>query len=377
MAWPFRVVALRDRTSFRIKLLPYANFPAILNSTTAQNKQANAHVSCRRWMGIKPVKKLGRSATARLVSAVICLHALAACSASDYADGINSFSQAVTQADATERALATAAQQATFNAWIANASARQSAVDFPNWPKCRPPAGSYHPGDCTVKLAGIAAPVVARPTMGSLKTYAAALNAVVADKTCAALQSDATALSTAIGDIAKDARTAAPAVSPVATIVSTSACFAIQTEQIKLLRQATSDANPLVQKLVPLIARTDTQLQNDALDASGLQLQQAYLSYLRSKSSTELRNVVTVAQTLDQAQSVPVGPVIGKLGTLHQTLTTDLASPTISLKRVEADAVSFIASAQSVADSARTLAAPATAKAATTKPAAARTAKTS
>jgi hypothetical protein len=301
---------------------------------------------------------------------VIALPALAACTPADYADGITGFSQAVTQANATEQALIAADQQVRLDQWIAAGVAAKANVAFVNWPKCQSPAGQHKAGDCAVTLNGTPAPVATASSLSGLVKYATVLSAVVADKTCASLQSDAQSLATTIGDIAKDTRdkSLAADASPLMTIASAAGCFLIETKQLEILRDATKAANPIVQDLIKAISITDVALQQDAINATVIQLlTQAAPAYEMSKTAASLKTVLALSQSLDQAQAAPIGPVLAKLGTLHQTLTDDLQSPTVSLKRVENDAQSFIASAQTVATAAKALATPAPAPAPNTK----------
>jgi hypothetical protein len=295
----------------------------------------------------------------RLVLAVILLPLPGACTVADYADGIKDFSDAVTQANSTEQTLAEAARQAGFNDWVANAHARGAEIEYPGPAKCRPPAGLYHAGDCTVKLGGLAAPSAIASPMTSLVRYAAALSAVAADKSCDSFRSDAKDLTSAVGDIEKVAKSGTPAdASAIGGIAGEVGCLVIEHAELNLLKSTTARANPAIQKLIPLIVDLNTQLQGKVLDAAGRQLQAAYIGYLGSRSAADLRTVAVLAQGLDQAQSNPAGPVFAKLATLHQALTDDLASPAVSLSRMREDARAFITSAQSVASAARTLATP-------------------
>ena len=328
---------------------------------------------------------------------IIALPALAACTPADYADGITSFSQAVSQANTTEQALIAADQQVKLDQWIAAGVTAKANVVFVNWPKCQAPAGPYHAGDCAVTLGGAPAPVATAPSLSGLAKYAAVLGTVIADKSCASLQSDTQSLATTIGDIAKDtkdkslATDASPytkrfrawmaaAISRISSsnkpqvlgLVSMTAatsppnllfsvgCYLIQTKQVEILRAATKDANPIIQNLIKQISITDSALQQDAINATVIQLlTHTAPGYETSKTAANLKTVLALSQSLDQAQSAPIGPVLAKLGTLHQTLTDDLQSPTINLKRVENDAQSFITSAQAVATAAKALATPA------------------
>jgi hypothetical protein len=150
---------------------------------------------------------------------------------------------------------------------------------------CNPATGPYRPGDCAVTLAGTSVPVVIAPNLTSLVKYAATLSAVVADKTCASLQTDAASLATAIGGVAtaaKDTSFAAGA-PPVTTIVSSIGCAIVRHEQLNVLKEATREANPLVQRLIVLVNDLDTNLQHIAIDAAATQLRLVYENYLRGR----------------------------------------------------------------------------------------------
>ena len=205
--------------------------------------------------------------------------------------------------------------------------------------------------------------------MGGLTKYAALLSAVVADKTCSSLQSDATSLASSVSDMAKDAKQPelASAAAPIATIVSTFGCLIITNEQLSILREATKDANPIIVKLVPLIAQNDQDMYTNVLEDDVRQLGDATVAYNTSKSASDLTKIVSLSQAVDSAQASQPGPLIQKLATLHQTLTDDLAAPTVNLKRIESDAQAFVADEKAVSAAVGTLANPTTSAAAPAK----------
>jgi hypothetical protein len=301
-----------------------------------------------RWKQVNP---------GRLAFIGLLLQSLVACAPADYADGVKGFSQAVQQAATTEQALAAAAHQPLVDAWVADAQSKKEPVEFPVMTKCRPVGIAYHSGDCLVKLGGTTVPANTKPTMTSMTKYATLLGAVVDDKTCSTLQTDSKDLATSTGDIAKAVKdtTFAAEASPLFTIVSTIGCVAIETLQIRILRQATTDADPL-------IASTDADLQAEALDQAGHQLLLAQARYSRTRSATDLEHAVAIGLSLDQAQLTPAGPTVLKLATLHGELTEDLQARTVNLARVKADAQSFISSALAIASAANTLANPTASK---------------
>ena len=299
--------------------------------------------------------------------AVIGVAMLAACAPSDYSDGITAFSAAVTKADAAEKALIATDQQNTLDLNIAQVGRGNLAYAPPDPRKCAGDPGPYHAGDCAVQFGGQPFSDAAEtPSLGSVTKYAALLSSVVADKTCASLDTDAKSLSTAIGDVAKDAgdaKLAAPA-GALETIVSTLSCFAIESMQLRILKTATRDANPIVQAVVKTASDKDTLLQANALNVTLAQLSAAAVRYRVSHSATDLKQMVTLSQAVEQAQLAPAAKVIQSLGQLHQTLTDDLQSPAVNLKRIQNDAQALVTAAGALETSAITLAKPASVSAA-------------
>lgn len=289
-------------------------------------------------------------------SIVICGSlAVVGCTPADYSDGINSFSQAVSQANTTEQTLATSEEKVVVANYVQHSAGQNAVVDLS---KCRANPGPYKAGDCVVEVGGKSPPTAEPSSMAGLTKYAALLSAVVADKTCASLQSDATSIASSVSDMAKDAQEPAlgSTASPLATIVSTFGCLIIANEQLSILREATKDANPVIQKLVPLIAQNDQDMYLNILEDNLRQLNDATVAYNISKSASDLAKVVSLTQTVDSAQASQPGPLISKLGTLHQSLTDDLAAPTVNLKTIENDAQALIADAKAVNSAVKTLA---------------------
>lgn len=186
--------------------------------------------------------------------------------------------------------------------------------------------------------------------MTGLVKYASLLSAILADKTCASLQTDANSIASSVSDMAKDARQSAlaNAASPLATIASTVGCMVIDREQLSILREATKEANPVVQKLVPLIAQNDSDLYGTVIEYDVGELDTAIVSYNTSKSAADLAKAVSLAQAVDKAQASQPGQLVAQLGTLHQALTNDLTDRTVNMKIFENDAKAFIADAQAV-----------------------------
>jgi hypothetical protein len=309
----------------------------------------------------------------RSVIIIAGLGGLGACSAADYADGVNGFSQAVNAAAALGAPLATAAQQA---------HQRQMLQMLPNIqpttvslsPSCIgvDPTG-YHAGDCSVTIGGTRlddAGVL--PNMASLTKYAAALSAVVAATTCNSVATAANGLATAASGLASAAKgkAAAAAAGPISTIAGAVACSSIEAEQIRILRDGTAAANPLVKALIPPIADAYQHYYADAINdvfnqttAALVAYQMAARRYETSKSAANLREETTsltqaagFAAAIDKAKAAPQpGPVVMKIATLHQALTDDLHSPTINLKRVLGDTQALVTEATTVASAAEAL----------------------
>ena len=305
----------------------------------------------------------------RMAGLMTGLLLLAGCTPSDYSEGINSFSQAISQANTTEQTLADSYEKAEITNYIQHFAGQNAVVDFS---KCQGTLGPDKAGGCVVKVQGISPPTALPSPMAGLTKYAALLSAVAADKTCASLQSDARSIALSVSDMAKEAQqpTLEKAASPSTSIVSTLGCLVIANEQLAILREATKDANPVIQKLVPLIARNDQDMYRTMLEDNTNQLDDATLAYntaarayQKSKSASDLAKcasdlakVVLLTQLAKRAQVSQPGPLISKLATLHQTLTDALAAPTINLKMVENDAQSFVADAKVVGSAAKTLA---------------------
>ena len=231
---------------------------------------------------------------------------------------------------------------------------------------------SYHAGDCAVTIGGKPISAGAPPNMAALARYATGLSAVVAATTCSSVQNASKGLATAVSDIAANLgnNVAAAAAGPISTIASVAACAAIDAEQIRILRTATVAANPLVKAAVPLIADAYQQFYADAINdafnrttAALGDYQNAARSYRKSKSAADLASEtasLTQAQALaaaiDKAKAAPQpGLVVANIATLHQTLTDDLQSPKINLKRVLADAQAVVTEAITAASAAQAL----------------------
>ncbi|RDS84886.1 hypothetical protein DWU98_02725 [Dyella monticola] len=273
--------------------------------------------------------------------------AVAGCVTADYAGGINSFSQAVSQTNASEQTLATAEQKVALAEYIQHSAGLSVVVDLS---KCHGVPGPYKPGDCVAQIQGESPPATESSSMGGLTKYANLLSSVVADKTCTALQSDATSIASSVSDMAKEAKQ--PLIggdaAPLASLASTFGCFFIDKKQLAILRAATKDANPVIQKLVPLIEQNDQNMYSTVLEDDMRQLGDATFSYNSSKSTSDLAKVISLTQAVDAAQATPPGPLVSKLAVLHQNLADDLANPAVDLKSVESDAQAFIADAKQV-----------------------------
>jgi hypothetical protein len=301
------------------------------------------------------------------------LTGLGACTTANYSDGVNGFSQAVTAAAALGRPLTAAAQQAEQTQLLqslATTDPRTVTLD----PGCLGinPTG-YHQGDCSVIIGtGKLNYAGALPNMASLTKYAAALSAIVADSSCATLQSDATGLAATVSDIATKAgvQEATASAGPISQIVAAAGCSAIDTVQLRILRTATDAANPLIQKLVPLIANAYQLYYDTALNDAEKQTlvavvayQNAAALYAKSKSAADLEKesaslsqANTLAAAVDKARtSPPPGPVVTKIAALHQTLTDDLKLPTVSLKRVQNESQAFVTETNAVTSAAEAL----------------------
>jgi hypothetical protein len=287
----------------------------------------------------------------------MCLLWLGACTPGDYADGVNSFSTAVNAADTLGKGLQTAGDQARQDQFVSHASGLKAAVSF-SGAACAPVVADYHSGDCRLEVNG--QPAVASgnaPDMSALVDYAKLLTAVVIDTTCASLKTDGQSLATAVSDMATVAKAPqlAAAAGPISNIAATGACWIVSNKQLRLLRTSTSQADPIVQKLVPLISDADTQNYLTSLQNSASKLNTALISYNRTHAPSDLTAATSLAAAIDQAKRNPPGPTITKLATLHHTLMTDLQSPDVDLKRVSNDASQFIDQVQTIGTSIQAL----------------------
>jgi hypothetical protein len=303
---------------------------------------------------------------------IAALCGIAACTPSDYSDGINGFSQAVTAAANLGPPLATAAQQAAQNE-VLRSLAVGNTGNFYLASECNVDQGNYHSGDCAL-LTGDdkkVAYVGQVPEMTSLTKYAAALSAVVADQTCTTLQTDAKGLATAASDIATKAgaKAAAEAAGPISQIVAASGCWAVNAEQLRILRTSTAAANPSIQLVVPLIAAAYDAFYVGALNDAHAQAvlgweayKRAQTNYQKSRSQSDLTKeqssvtqMISLAAAIDKAKSAPPHKTVLQIATLHQDLTNDLQSPTVNLKRILNDAQTFVTEATSIASAAEAL----------------------
>lgn len=271
----------------------------------------------------------------------------AGCATEDYADGVDSFSQAISEASTTEQTLAASNEKVLLADYVHDSAGHDAVVDFS---KCRGIPGPYKAGDCAVEVNGKAPPTVEPSSMSSLTKYAAALSGVVADRTCSSLQSDADNIASAVTSMATDVKHPEMAnnATPLATIVSTAACAAVGREQLAILREATKDANPVIQKLVPAIADKDQAMYMEILDEDLRQLAHAAPDYNTTKSASSLIQVIALTKAADAAQALQPGALIKNIGTLHQALTDQLQAPKVDLKTVAADAQALATQAATV-----------------------------
>ena len=225
----------------------------------------------------------------------------AGCATADFADGVSNFGAAATALDSSETALAKADQQAQLDQWYARAAAQartSAAVDFT---ACR--ATPYKPGSCQLTVSGGPAPLTpVESSLPAIKAYSAQLAAVVADKSCASLKSDAGSLATEVGNLAKLAGAPAAAAGPVATIAATLGCWQIARAQLRILKTATAQADPLIQELVPLIRNKDRNMAADVARIRTNQLQLAVTDY-QGAGRTTLPQLVQMASAVDTART--------------------------------------------------------------------------
>jgi hypothetical protein len=301
--------------------------------------------------------------------------AVAACSTPpDFSDGIDGFSQAVAAADATGKSLYAGAQKARQDILLRDLPQmlqRNSAFSLN--PACDPAQmPAYKAGACTLDItdqnavtAPFGPPIDAPPT-DSLARYGAQLSAVVADKTCGALQTDAAGIATSIGDIAKDGGHDVTAqAGAISQIVSTIGCTAVAEEQLRILRASTSAADGIISELVVKIADVDDTLFKITLNNAYQQANAPLidLAIARSKGTaspdqeeSDIVQAIALATAIDQARTTPPRPVILQIATLHHRLTEDLKAPTVSLARFQSDTQTFVAEVKAVASAAETLA---------------------
>jgi hypothetical protein len=301
--------------------------------------------------------------------------AVAACSTpSDFSDGIDGFSQAVAAADATGKSLYSGAQKARQDILLRDLPRMlQRNASFSLNPACDPAQmPEYEAGACTIDVTDRNAvtapygPPIAAPPTDSLARYGAQLSAVVADKTCGALQTDAAGIATSIGNIAKDSgREVTVEAGAISQIVSTIGCTAIAEEQLRILRASTSAADGIVGALVEKIADVDDTLFKIALNNAYQQANAPLMDLAVARSAgtasldqeqSDIVQAIALAAAIDQARMMPPKPVILQIVTLHHRLTEDLRAPTVSLARFQNDTQTFVAEVKAVASAAETLA---------------------
>ena len=82
-------------------------------------------------------------------SILICVFlGIAACTTADYTDGINSISQAISQANTTEQILAAPEEKVEVTNYIKHSAGKKAVVDLS---RCRGTHEPYKVGDCIVK----------------------------------------------------------------------------------------------------------------------------------------------------------------------------------------------------------------------------------
>lgn len=283
----------------------------------------------------------------RPIAILALLLLTAGCATADFADDVTNFSAAVTAVDGSETALAKADQQAQLDQWYARAGSAPRTAAFVDLSACR--ATPYKAGACQVTVTG-SGPAPLTPVASSLpaiKAYSAQLAAVVADKSCATLKSDASSLATEVGNLAKLAGGADVAAGPIATIASTLGCWEINRAQLQILKTATAQADPLIQKLAPLIRDKDQNMAADVAAIRANQLQQAVSGY-QGGGQPPLTQLVQMASAVDTAGAASPGAQIDKLVKLHGDLTNDLQNPKVTWKRIGADAAALAADAQAL-----------------------------
>ncbi|MBV8653141.1 MAG: hypothetical protein JO255_16875 [Alphaproteobacteria bacterium] len=303
--------------------------------------------------------------------------AVAACSTPpDFSEGIDGFSQAIAAADATGKSLYTGAQKARQDILVRDLPRMlQQNAAFSLNPACDPAQmPDYKPGACTLDVTDQNT-ITARfgqpddaPPMASLTRYAAQLSAVVADKTCGALQTDAAGIATSVGDIAKDGgHDVSAQAGAVSQIVSTIGCTVIAEEQLRILRASTSAADGIIGDLVVKIADVDDTLFKITLNNAYQQANAPLidLAVARSKGTasldqeqSDILQAIALAAAIDEARMTPPKPIILQIATLHHRLTEDLKAPTVSLARFQSDTQTFVTEVKAVASAAETLARP-------------------
>ncbi len=292
--------------------------------------------------------------------ALVVAALLAGCQTSDYSGSITGFSTATNALATSDSAIAQAAVAARTKQLEAYASDHPDAQVVFNSQKCGGNSG-YKAGDCSISIGGMAVLTGVDPATGSLVKYASALAAIINDKSTATLSTDVGNLGSAVQGLATtlNATGAATDIGPAATIVGKLGALAVNARQLQILRQATTAADPLVQKLVPMIADRDEQLTRIAIDqqVTDLGAMRTSFNHDPKRSVSDLAKMAQMAAAIDQAQTADTKAAVMKLAALHHKLTLNLTKPTISWGEIQSDGGALVQDLQTMATAEHSLAA--------------------
>ena len=288
--------------------------------------------------------------------AATCL--LAGCQTSQYAGSVTNFSTAVSSATVADQALAQAAIAARneqIDQALANHPEAQVSV---NTEKCDA-ASDYKIGDCTVTFDGMKMISSIDPATEGLARYAAALNAVINDKSGTTLATDVGNLGSAVQGLTAtlgDTKAAAEA-GPIATIIEQLGTLAIEARKIEILRTATAAADPVVEELAREIGKRDAGLTRFAIhqqvtDLSALRYQ---FNHNPKRQAADLAAMVALAAAIDKAQRIDPRAAMTKLAEVHHKLTEGLANPQVNWGMIQSNAQALVQTLQTVSTAAQAL----------------------
>jgi hypothetical protein len=204
-------------------------------------------------------------------------------------------------------------------------------------------------------------PAGAAVATSSLTKYAAALGSVINDKSATAMSTNVTTLGTAVQGMAKTAGALGLAgeLGSASSLTAKLAALAISGRQIKILREATAEADGYVETLTTYIADRDGNMMRIAIDqkVSDLEAMRAKFNHDAARSPADLVTMAQMAAAIDKAQLADPRAALLKLAKLHHDLMLRLQKPRIGWAALQAEAQALTADAQAIDAAAKALSA--------------------